>query len=126
MIVELLRELCGWDEVRVVIRNESAIAELCGKPQFRDGDEYVTVEMAGTASHAHIRRASLKRAEIASAEQGNCSVRFLDQNSAPVATVYLPRTNKAKDDFDSARRRAFDALAEKYAQAEGVALLSAR
>jgi hypothetical protein len=120
MLIELLEALAGWDEIRFVVRNESAIAELCGKPTVRRTEEYLTIELSGSPDHLHVRHSALARAEVAGGAERNCFVRFFDPAGAPVLTCYVPRTNRAKSDFDPARRAAFEALKARCADAPRV------
>jgi putative heme iron utilization protein len=124
MIIELLETLAGWDEIRFVVRNQSAIAELCGKPTVRHSDEYLTIEIAGSPDHLHVRTSALVRAELAGGAERNCLVRFLDSSGEPVLTCYVPRTNPVKGDFEPARAAAFESLKARYGDATGVTVVA--
>jgi hypothetical protein len=124
MIIQLLEALAGWDEIRFVVRNQSAIAELCGKPTVRRSEEYLTVEISGSPDHLHLRQNALARAEIAAGAERNCFVKFLDPAGELVVTCYVPRTNRARADFDPVRRAAFDALKARYADAPSVSVVA--
>jgi putative heme iron utilization protein len=124
MITQLLEGLADWDEIRFVVRNQGAIAELCGKPAVRSGEEYLTIEIGAGPDHLHVQQSALARAEIADSADRNCFVRFLNAAGDTVLTCYVPRTNRAKSDFDPARHAAFEALKARYADKPAVTVLS--
>lgn len=125
MIVELLREIAQWEEARFIVRNDAAIAEICGKARIREGDEYVTIEITGSPDHLHLRRAGLARAAFVPGKQRNCSVRLLGPDGrTPVLNCYLPRSGSGKDDFDPHRREQFDSLLARYSGRPEIVVLS--
>lgn len=106
----LLEELLRWDEVHLIIKNEAATAELRGRTRLRRGAEWLTIELEESASHAHIRRGAISRAEFLSAPGKSRGVRFLAADHSPAVTCFLPGTAADREGFSASRLETFERL----------------
>ena len=112
--VELLHDLVAFSDVRLVVRNSSATAELVGPAVLREGPEWLTVQFEGRPDHVHLRRDALVRSAIV-AEPGRArAVRFFGPADALVASVYVPGTAEGHADFSAGRLAAFDCLTVRH------------
>jgi hypothetical protein len=106
----LLASLVDCDELRLVVKNDAATAELRGRATLRTGPEWLTIEVDGGPDHVHVRRGSLASAEFSTAPGKNHSVRFFGPDGRGALACIVPGTNDGASDYSPDRRRAFEAI----------------
>jgi hypothetical protein len=109
---ERLAEAVGEPDARVIVRTDSAIAELVGPLPLRAGDagDWWTIGVEGQP-HIHVRAADVAALRLIAPLDGNVALEAVDAAGARVVRVSFVRTNPAKGDCDRARRAA---LIDRY------------
>lgn len=107
---ELLASLVACEEVRLIVKNEGATAEIRGRATLRIGPQWLTIEVGGGPDHVHVRRGELASAEFATVPGKNLGVRFFGADGRAILACILPGTNDGATDYSPDRRRAFDAI----------------
>lgn len=113
----LLEALVACDEVQLVIKNEAATAELRGRARLRRSAEWLTIELEGGPSHAHVRRGAFLRAEFLTEPGKNRGVLLLGANAGAALTCYLPGTGEERQGFSPSRLEAFVRLERAHRNA---------
>lgn len=106
----LLASLVACGEIRLVVKNDAAIADLRGPATLRVGPEWLTIEVDGGPDHAHVRRGELASAEFTSVPGKNLGVRFFGVDGRTILACIVPGTNDGATDYSPDRRRRFDAI----------------
>jgi hypothetical protein len=113
-MIDRLRAAVGESDARIIVRNESAIAELCGPMPLKAG-EWLTIGVEGQP-HIHLRSADVARLRFDAPEDGNVALEAVDDDGARLLRVAFVHTNPSKPDCDRARRAA---LIDRYGAARG-------
>jgi hypothetical protein len=113
-MIELLRGAVGERDARIIVRNESAIAELCGPLPLKAG-EWLTIGVEGQP-HIHLRSADVARLRFDAPEDGNVALEAVDDDGARLLRVAFVHTNPSRPDCDRARRAA---LIDRYGSGRG-------
>lgn len=107
---ELLASLVACEEIRLVVKNAGATAELRGHATLRSGPQWLTIEIGGGPDHAHVRRGELVSAEFSAVPGKNLGVRFFGADGRVILACILPGTNDRATDCSPRRRQAFEAI----------------
>lgn len=113
-MIELLRAAVGEADARIIVRNQSAIAELCGPLPLKAG-EWLTIGIEGQP-HIHLRTSDVARLKFDAPSDGNVALEAVDDDGARVLRVAFVKTNPAKSDCDQRRRAA---LIDRYGARRG-------
>ena len=113
-MIELLRAAVGESDARVIVRNESAIAELCGPLPLKAG-EWLTLGVEGQP-HVHVRTSDIARVKFDAPADGNAALEAVDDQGGRILRVAFVRTNPSKPDCDQRRRAA---LIDRYGAHRG-------
>ena len=117
-MIETLRNAVAEADARIIVRNPSAIAELCGPLPLespRDNAEWLTIGEEGKP-HIHLRSSDVARLRFDAPLDGNVALEVLDEDGARVLRVAFVKTNPAKNDCDQRRR---SALIDRYGARRG-------
>lgn len=106
---ELLASLIDCEEIRLVVKNDAATAELCGHATLRTGPQWLTIEIGGGPDHVHVRRGDLVSAEFSTVPGKNLGVRFFGADGEAILACILPGTNDGATDYSPKRRQAIEA-----------------
>jgi hypothetical protein len=107
---ELLASVVAGEEIRLVVKNDGATAELRGRATLRTGPQWLTIEIGGGPDHVHVRRGDLVSAEFFALRGKNVGVRFFDADGRAILACIVPGTNDGATDYSPKRRQAFDAI----------------
>jgi hypothetical protein len=109
-LLQILEQAVGEPDARIIVRNESAIAELVGPLPLRATDEWLTLGMEGQP-HVHLRCGDLRALRLDAPSDGNVAIEVVSLAGARIARVAFSRTNPDGKAFDAARRAA---LVDRY------------
>jgi hypothetical protein len=118
----LIEELAGLEELHLVVNTGAAAVELRGKASARRGPQWLTLEMAGSPDHIHLRRSEIAAARPMASTRGNRAVRFFSADGRALMTVYLPGTSPERSDFKPERAQALDRVLQRHPGVLGPAL----
>lgn len=107
---ELLASLIDLEEIRLVVKNDAATAELRGPATLRTGPQWLTIEIGRGPDHVHVRRGQLVSAEFSAVPGKNLAVRFFGGDGQAIVACLLPGTNDGATDYSPKRRQAFEAI----------------
>jgi hypothetical protein len=102
-LLQILEQAVGEPDARVIVRNESAIAELVGPLPLRRTGEWLTLGQEGQP-HVHLRHADVSLLRLAAPADGNVALELLSPAGARIARVAFARTNPDGNGFVAARR----------------------
>jgi hypothetical protein len=109
-LLQILEQAASEPDARVIVRNESAIAELVGPLPLRATGEWLTLGSEGQP-HIHIRIADVIALRLDAPPDGNVAIEVVSAAGRRVARVSFSRTNPDGKAFDAARRAA---LVDRY------------
>lgn len=109
-LLQILEQAVAEPDARVIVRNESAIAELVGPLPLRATGEWLTLGFEGQP-HVHLRIADVIALRLDAAVDGNVAIEVVSLAGTRIARVAFARTNPDGKSFDPARRAA---LVDRY------------
>jgi hypothetical protein len=109
-LLQILEQAVTELDVRVIVRNESAIAELLGPLPLRATDEWLTLGTEGQP-HIHLRLGDVSLLRLDAPADGNVAIEVVSLAGTRIARVAFARTNPDGKGFDPARRAA---LVDRY------------